>query len=63
MLEVFGAQHIQGCPNHASTLQRLWSLEGLPLTMPHGMVEKPHGLGFPNCQHSLHAKAPATHLS
>ena len=23
---------------------RLWSIQGLPLTMPHGMVKTPHGV-------------------
>ena len=28
---------VQGC---------LWSIQGLPLTIPHSMVEMPHGLDF-----------------
>ena len=28
---------------------RLWSIQGLPSVMPHGMVETPHGVDFPVC--------------
>ena len=27
-------------------LGRLWSSQGLPSTMPHGMAERPHGVDF-----------------
>lgn len=48
---------------HDEGLERLRSDQGLPVIMPHGIAETPHGLYFSFCMHAAARRELEKHMS